>query len=653
MKRIDELILLLNEANHNYYINDLPTISDQEYDRYMQELIYLENKYPEYIKDNSPTKKVGTEVISEFKKITHNIPMLSLSNVFNEEEVINFFNKSNKECNVELLCEPKVDGISVSILYENGEFKKAATRGDGIIGEDITHNVKTIKSLPMVLKEKINIEVRGEIFMSKESFIKLNELRKLNNEELLANPRNAAAGSVRQLNSKIALERGLDCILYQVPNYKLYNLKTHEEALNFISSLGFKINSNNKLCINKKETLEYIKFLTENRDSFPYEIDGIVLKINDFKLQEELGFTSKYPKWATAYKFPAKEVFTKVKDIFFTIGRTGQITPNALLEPVRLMGSVISKATLHNEEYVINKDIKIGDIVSIRKAGDVIPEVVSVNEKRRTGNELSFKMITKCPICNSELEKTDSNYYCMNNDCDKVNIEKLIHFVSRDAMNIEGLGERIVEEFYNLGYLKNIEDIYTLYKYKDELMELEGFGNKRINNILDNIENSKNNQMDKLLFGMGLRHVGAKTAKLLASTFLNIDSLFNTPYEELIKIKDIGPQIANSIAEFDNYELIEKLKEYNLNMTFVSELKHDLLFEDKIFVLTGTLEELSRTEAKKIIESLGGTVTGSVSKKTDYLLLGTNPGSKHEEALKLGIKIINEQEFINMSQKTL
>ena len=653
MDRMNEIIDILNKANYEYYVLDNPTITDQEYDRYMQELIKIEENHPEWIRDDSPTKRVGGEVISEFKKIVHEKPMLSLSNVFNEDEVRSFDEKIKKEVNPNYVCELKIDGLSVSLLYEKGKLVRGATRGDGVTGEDITHNVKTIKSIPLVINKPIDIEVRGEIYMSKKSFNDLNKKRAMNNEELLANPRNAAAGSVRQLDSKVAASRNLDCFIYHLPNPSDYGIKTHYEALQFMKDLGFVVNPNIELVDNVEGVLKYIDKWTLNRETLPYEIDGIVIKTNDFKQQESLGFTSKYPKWATAYKFPALEVLTKLKDIKFTVGRTGQVTPNAVLEPVRLMGSVISRATLHNEDYVLAKHIKIGDIVSIRKAGDVIPEVVEVKKDRRNGTEIDFKMIHNCPICNSELVKKDSSYYCVNDKCDKKKIENLIHFVSRDAMYIEGFGDNIVEDFYNMGYLKNVVDFYELKQYKEELMELEGFGNKSINNLLSNIEKSKNNSLERLLFGLGIRYVGSKTAKILAKNYLNIDTLMQASYEDLIKVKDIGEVIAKSVVEYfqNNQQLIDDLKKHNINMSYLGKTNVNENFAGKTFVLTGTLSSITRNEAKSKIEELGGNVSGSVSKKTDFVIVGENPGSKYDDALKLGINIWNEEEFITKIKK--
>lgn len=648
-KRIEELIKILKQANYEYYALDNPTLTDQEYDRYMQELIRLEQEHPELAKEDSPTKRVGGEVISSFKKVVHEKPMLSLSNVFNEADVRDFDEKIRKEVNPNYVCELKIDGLSVSLLYEKGKLVRGATRGDGVSGEDITHNVKTIASIPMILPEPLDIEVRGEIYMNKKVLEMINKKRKENGEELLANPRNAAAGSVRQLDSKIAAARKLSCFIYHLPNPEDYGINTHYEALQFMKKLGFEVNPNIQLVEDAEGVLEYIRTWTEKRNNLPYEIDGIVIKTNDFAQQSKLGFTSKYPKWATAYKFPAQEVLTKLKDIKFTVGRTGQVTPNAVLEPVRLMGSIISRATLHNEDYVLSKQIKIGDIVSIRKAGDVIPEVVSVKKERRDGSEIDFKMAETCPICHSQLVKKDAAYYCVNDDCDKKKIESMIHFVSRDAMYIEGFGDRIVEDFYNMGYLKNIVDFYNLKKYKEEIMELEGFGEKSVNNLLNSIEKSKENSLERLLFGLGIRHVGAKTAKILAKYYGHIDQLMNATYEELVEIKDIGEIIAASIVDYFNFEnrnTIEALKNHNVNMRYLGQENKNEWFDGKTFVLTGTLSKLTRSEAKEKIESLGGNVSGSVSKKTSYVIVGENPGSKYDDAVKLEIPILTEEEFL-------
>ncbi len=653
-ERYDYLVDLLNEANYNYYVLDNPTITDQEYDKYLRELVTMEIEHPNLVRNDSPSNRVGGEVIDEFQKITHSLPMLSLSNVFNENELMEFDHRIQKEgVHPEYVCELKIDGLSVSLHYEQGELVTAATRGDGVTGEDITHNAKTIKSIPLKLKKKIDIEVRGEIFMAKKTLEKLNEERKKQGQPLLQNTRNAAAGSIRQLDSKVAAERKLDCFIYHLPNPSDYGLKTHQEALDFMKELGFKVNENNRLVGSIQEVIQFIDEKTKKRDELYYDIDGIVIKVNRLDHQRVLGFTAKYPKWATAYKFPAKEVLTKLQDIVFTVGRTGRITPNAVLDPVIVMGSTISRATLHNEDYVIEKDIKIGDIVSIRKAGDVIPEVVEVKKERRTGDEQPFKMIKKCPICGSILQKKEGqvDHYCMNKNCKARLSEAIIHFVSRNAMNIDGLGEKIIEDFYNMGYIATVVDIYYLSNHRKDLTLLEGYGDKSIDNLLDAIEKSKENSLERLLFGLGIPHVGSKTAKLLSRRYQSLEHLMEASFDELVEIGDIGETIAKSLIDYfnesKNQAIIFELKKAGVNTSYLGKtiVEHES-FKEKTFVLTGTLSRLSREEAKVKIEDLGGKTSSSVSKKTSVVIAGENPGSKYEKALKLGIPIWNEEKFI-------
>lgn len=655
-KRIDELVDIITEADYNYHTLDNPTISDQEYDKYLRELFLLEEQYPEYIREDSPTRRVGGKVLDEFKKITHKIPMMSLSNVFNESEIRDFDERIRKEGIIpEYVCELKIDGLSVSLIYEKGKLVSGATRGDGVVGEDITENVKTIKTIPLKINKDIDIEVRGEIYMSKSVFNSINKIREEQGKPLLQNPRNAAAGSIRQLDSKIAAQRKLDSFIYHLPNPEDYGIKTHNEALDFMKELGFKTNPNNRLVGNIDEVMEFINYHTSNRDKLPYEIDGIVIKLNSIKEQKELGFTAKYPRWATAYKFPATEVLTKLTDIIFTVGRTGQITPNAVLEPVLVQGSTIRKATLHNEKYVIDHDIKIGDIVSIIKAGDVIPAVLGPKTERRTGNEIDFKMITKCPICDSYLVKKEeeADYFCPNEHCPARKIESLTHYVSRDAMNIDGLGDAIIEDLYNLKYISKISDIYDLEKYKKDIMELEGYGDKSVTNMLEAIENSKSNSLERLIFGLGIRQVGSKTAKILAKHYLTMDNLINTSKEELSSIHDIGDIIAESILKYfsndKNIEEINKLKEYGINMNYIgnTEIINNENITGKTFVITGTLSR-PRDEIKEILETNGGNVSGSVSKKTDVVIVGNDPGSKYDKAKELGITIWNEEDLDNI-----
>ena len=657
-KRIKELVSIINEANYNYHVLDNPTITDQEYDKYLEELYKLEEKYPELVQEDSPTKKIGGEVLDKFLKVTHEKPMMSLSDVFNEDEIVLFDSRIRKEgVNPKYVCELKIDGLSVSLLYKKGVFTRAATRGNGIVGEDITNNVRTIKTVPMRIKENIDIEVRGEIFMSKKTLEELNKKREENGEPLFKNCRNAAAGSIRQLDSSITKSRNLEVFIYHLPNPEDYGIKTHLEALKYMEKLGFRTNrQNNKLVNNIDEVLSYIKEKGEIRDSLPYDIDGVVIKLNDLVDQQKVGYTMRYPKWATAYKFPAEISYTKLVDIKFTVGRTGQVTPNAILEPVNVMGSTISKTTLHNEDFVLSKEIKIGDIVGIKKAGDVIPEVVCVLKERRTGLEKDFVMTKTCPICGSSLVKheNESAYYCENKYCDRRKIESLIHFASREAMNITGFGERIIEDFYNFGYIKSILDFYHLDKISEELETLEGFGKKSIDNLLTEIENSKHNSLERLIFGLGIRYVGKKTAKILAKYYKNIDNLFNANYDELEAINDVGVKIANSVYEYiqndENKRLIDNLKILGLNMEYLGNDQEKEEFSNKTFVITGTLST-SRDEIREHIESLGGKVSDSVSKKTDYLILGENPGSKYDKALKLGVKIIKEEELNEMFEE--
>ena len=652
-KRVEELTNILNDANYKYYVLDEPTITDQEYDKYLRELEELEQKYKEFARDDSPTKRVGGEVLDSFKKVTHKIPMMSLSDVFSESEVVNFDERIKKEgIRPQYVCELKIDGLSVSLLYEHGKLVRAATRGDGVVGEDITHNVKTIKSVPLTLNEDIDIEVRGEIYMSKKSLEKVNLERIKNGEKPLQNARNGAAGSIRQLDSKVAAKRGLDVWIYHLPNPLDYGIHTHYEALEFMKKLGFKTNPNNRLVNNINEVLEFISEKNAERKSLPYDIDGIVIKVNNIDQQQELGFTAKYPKWATAYKFPAEEVLTRLNDIIFTVGRTGQITPNAVLDPVIVMGSTIARATLHNENYIKEKDLRIGDIVSIRKAGDVIPEVVEVKKERRTGNEKNFEMIHNCPICGTTLVKKEGqvDYFCLNEHCPTRKIESLIHFAERDAMNIDGLGEKIMEDFFNFSFIRTIPDIYLLQTHREDLTRLEGYGEKSVTKLLEAIEKSKSNSLEKLLFGLGIPHVGSKTAKIIASHYHNIDNIMKATLEDLSSINDIGEIIAKSIIDYfqkeDNKIIIERLKQYGINMNYLGQkIIKDETFYGKTFVLTGTMTEYKRDEAKNLIENYGGKTSSSVSKKTDVVIAGAEPGSKYDKAVELGITIWSEEDF--------
>lgn len=649
-QRYDELIALIEKANYEYYTLDNPKLTDREYDNMMSELLDIEEKYPELRRPDSPTQKVGGEIISEFKKVHHKIPMFSIADVFNESEIVAFDERVRKEFpNPSYVCELKIDGLAVSLIYENGIFKSAATRGNGTIGEDITHNVKTIKSLPLRLNKPETIEVRGEIYMPKKSFNKLNEQREKNGEPLFQNPRNAAAGSIRQLDSSIAKSRNLDAFLYHVP---ATTKKTHYEALMELKELGFVVNPNIKLVHNISEILDYIEEWTVRRDELPYEIDGIVIKVNDIHMQKELGNTAKYPKWVIAYKFPAEEVKSKLTDIVCTVGRTGQITPNAVFDPVKVMGSTIRRATLHNEKYIQDKDLRIGDMILVHKAGDVIPEVVGpVLSERKTELPI-YHMPDTCPICGTKLVPTESqiDLMCPNDDCPARNIESLIHYSDRKAMNIEGLGERIIEDFYNMHIINNIIDIYNLKDKKEELIELEGFGDKSVNNLLETIENSKKVSLEKLLYAIGIKGIGEKNAKILAKKYNTLDKLMAASEAELQSIPDIGPILAQNIIIFfntpENIELINNLKSIGMNTTYLgTTTKENENFIGKRFVVTGTLEKYTRDEIQALIEENGGLWSSSVTKNTAAVIVGDNPGSKYDKAKELNIPIWSETDL--------
>lgn len=652
-KRYLELVDIVNEADYNYHTLDNPTITDQEYDAYLNELIEIENNHQDWIVENSPTHHAGGKILEGFEKAEHKIPMMSISDVFSESELISFDERIKKEgVTPEYMCELKIDGLSVSLLYEKGILVRAATRGDGLVGENVTNNVKTIKVIPLKLKKDIDIEVRGEIFMSKATLKKINEQRKKENLPLLQNTRNAAAGSIRQLDSKIAASRKLDNFIYHLPNPEDYGISKHSDAVEYMHELGFKINPNNKLVKNINEVIEYIEDKAKIRDSLGYDIDGVVIKVNSIKDQKKLGYTAKYPKWCVAYKFPAEEVLTKLKDIIFTVGRTGQITPNAVLEPVIVAGSKVSRATLHNADYIKGKDLRIGDIISIHKAGDVIPEVGEVILERRKETQ-EFIMIDKCPMCNTKLEKKGGvDFYCPNNNCPSRKIESLIHFASRNAMNIDGLGEKIVEDFYNFGFIKDISDIYSLKHHKDDLIRLEGYGEKSVNSLIEAIEKSKENSLERLIFGLGIPNVGSKTAKTLSEHYKNLTFIEEATIEELTKINDIGNIIAQSIVEYfqneDNNKILSNLKEIGLNTKYLGKEKQlDENFYNKTFVLTGTLDKLTREEASIRIEELGGKTSSSVSKKTSVVVAGHDVGSKLIKANELGITVWNEEELIS------
>lgn len=649
IKRIDEIKEIINKANEAYYTKDMPIMEDYEYDKLMNELIDIESKHPELKTPDSPTNRVGGEVLSKFEKVNHQIKMASLSDVFSFDELKDFDKRIKEVANdATYLCELKIDGLSISLEYVDGLLVRASTRGNGLVGENVTHNVKTIKSVPLRLKDNLTIEVRGEVFMPKKSLYELNIAREEEGEEIFANCRNAAAGSLRQLDSSIASKRNLDCFLY----YDMeQNIKSQEEALIRMKSLGFKVNDLYRHCNNIEEVISYINEMGEKRKDLPYDIDGIVIKVNEMSLHNLIGETVKYPKWATAYKFPPEEVKTKLLNIEYQVGRTGVITPVASFKPVSVQGSVISKATLHNEDYIKMKDIHIGDIITIHKAGDVIPEVVGpVYEERK--EIVPFVMIDKCPCCGTKLVRIigEADWYCPNEQCNDKLINKLIHFASKPAYNIDSLGDKLCEQLFKEGFLNNIASIFKLKESYDKLINLSGLGKKSIDNLLEAIESSKNNNLDLLLFGLGIRHVGAKVSKLICKKYRNIDNIMSASIDDIASIPDCGDVIASSVYEFMhndiNINLINELKSLGLNMEYhMGEIKENY-FTNKKCVLTGTLSSMGRSEAKALIESFGGSLSESVSKKTDILILGENPGSKYDKAKSLGIYIMEEAEFL-------
>ena len=656
-QRVEELTKLLNQYNKEYYVLDKPSVSDREYDRLMQELIELEAQYPELKSSTSPTVRVGGAILEGFNKVQHEKPMLSLGNAFNEGDLRDFDARIRKVSpNISYVCELKIDGLAVTLHYRDGQFVKGATRGDGVVGEDISENLKTIQTIPLHIPYKDPLEVRGEVYMSKATLDKLNKQRAEKGEELFANPRNAAAGSLRQLDSRIAAKRELAMFCYAVPSAEELGCQTHDESLQKIEELGFNVNPNREVCDSIDGVLAYIEKWSTNRFDLPYEIDGIVIKVNQLNEQQKLGSTVKSPRWAIAYKFPAEEVETILKDIIFTVGRTGMVTPNAVLEPVRVAGTRVSRATLHNEDYVKERDIRIKDRVIIRKAGEIIPEVVKPVIDARHGDEAPFEMIQDCPRCGSELirEAGEADYYCLNIDCPARIVESLCHFVSRDAMNIDGLGVKVVEQLYDNQLIENVADIYKL--QKEQLLPLERMGEKKVTNLLTAIENSKQNSLERLLFGLGIRHVGSKTAKVLAAHFETIHALMQATFDDFKGIAEIGDVIANSIVHYftqdANVQLINELKALGLNMSYtgvkVSTANEANEFYGKTVVLTGTLATLSRKEAGVKLEALGAKVSGSVSAKTDFLVAGEKSGSKLKKAQELGVTVIDEEMMLKM-----
>ena len=649
-KEIYRLTERINEARREYYEEDNPSISDFEYDSLMRDLEDLEKAYPEFAYPNSPTKQVGYIANSKFENVVFDQPMLSLGDIFNSDEVIDFANKLSV-FNPTFVCELKIDGIASNLKYVNGMFSLGSTRGDGSVGENITSNLKTVKSIPMVLNRDIDLEVRGEVYMSRTTFNRLNEERSKKGEDLFKNCRNATGGSLRQLDYKVTKSRDLDAFDYTLVNPEKYGIKTQIEALEFMKSLGFSVNPHYRLCKDYKEILEYLDEWKDKRNELDYDTDGVVIKVNELDLYERIGYTARTPKWGIAYKFPALEVETELKDIIYTVGRTGNITPNAVLTPVMISGSLVQRATLHNEDFCLERDVRIGDFVTVRKAGEIIPEVIKVNLNRRQENSVPFKMIEFCPICGSKLKRieNEANHYCLNKDCPGRIEASIIYFASKGAMDIETLGDKVVDVFFNLGYLKNIIDIYKLKDYKEQLMNIEGFGEKSINVLLDNIEKSKNNSLDRVITSLGIRFVGGKVSKILAKEFKSLDNLSKATYDDLIKIYDIGDAIAASVSTYfsENAEFLEELKSVGIN-PIMEDVSEGSLFKGKSIVLTGKLETMTREEASSLIESLGGKAATSVSKSTYLVVCGSDAGSKKTKAEALGIKIINEQEFIDL-----
>ncbi|GIO17566.1 DNA ligase [Oceanobacillus oncorhynchi subsp. incaldanensis] len=654
-ERMDSLVEVLNQYGYSYYVLDNPTVPDSEYDQKLRELEDLEKAYPDLAREDSPTQRIGGEPLDAFRKVTHETPMMSLGNAFNEQDLRDFARRAQEGVSGEVtfVCELKIDGLAISLKYQEGKFVLGSTRGDGRIGEDITSNLRTIRSIPLSIKEAGTLEVRGEAFMPHKSFLEMNKEREEKGEEPFANPRNAAAGSLRQLNPKIAAKRNLDIFLYGVGEWENSNITSHSESLEALHRLGFKTNKEWKRCKSIEEVLEFVTYWTEHRKDLNYEIDGIVVKVDSLDHQDELGFTAKSPRWAIAYKFPAEEVVTTLKDIVLSIGRTGVVTPTAILEPVRIAGSTVQRASLHNEDLIREQDIRIGDQVVIKKAGDIIPKVVRSIIEQRTGEEKEFHMPEECPDCGNELVRLEGEVAlrCINPNCPAQLMEGLIHFVSRNAMNIDGLGEKVIIQLFREDLVHTIADLYRL--EKEDLLNLERMGEKSVTNLLNAIEASKANSLERLLFGLGIRFIGSKAAQTLAMEFETMERLQHANLEEIVAIEEIGEKMADSIVRYFEEEkvtqLLKELKELGVNMTYTgqkkSEIKTDSLFSGKTVVLTGKMEQYTRKEAKELIESLGGAVTGSVSKKTDVLIAGADAGSKLEKAEKLGIEVWSETEL--------
>lgn len=653
LNRIEELRKLIRQYNHEYHVLDHPSVSDQEYDRCMQELIQLEHDYPEFFDANSPTQQVGGAVLDKFTKVKHDQMMLSLGNVYNKEEVDAFIDRVVKETGLdEFSLELKIDGLAMSLRYDQGQFLRAITRGDGEVGEDVSLNVKTIKSIPLRIQYNLPLEIRGEVYLPKAQFDRINREKRLNNEEEFANPRNAAAGSIRQLDSNIAASRNLDAFWYYLIQGDKMGLSSHTEALNWMKSQGFKVNPYTKRCVGKEEVWNAIEEMSQLRQSLPYEIDGIVLKLNNFEGQNRLGFTAKTPRWAVAYKFPAEEVVTTLQDIFITIGRTGKVTPNAQLAPVRIAGTSVSFAQLHNEDFINSKDIRINDSVVVRKAGEIIPEVVRSLPERRDGSQSIYVFPTHCPHCDGPLvrDENEAAHYCINTNCEARVVESLAHFASRDAMNIEGLGTKTVETLHQAHLLHSIADIYTLNTKRNELLNLPGFKEKSVDNLLQAIENSKNNSLEKLLTGLGIRQVGEKAARTLASQYDHLDLLLNVSVEELSRIKDIGLITANFIVSYfheeHNLKLIDELRNANVNFNSYLPKVEVSQYSGMIVVVTGSIPGFTREQVEEWFRIKGASVTSSVSKKTNLVVYGDAAGSKLSKANELNIRTLSAEEWL-------
>ena len=654
-QRIDELKEILNEANRSYYILDAPEISDFEYDKLIRELIVLEDEYPEYKTQDSPSQRVGGGVLEGFEQVTHAVQMQSLTDVFDKEELFDFDNRTKSSLGldtVEYVTELKIDGLSVSLEYRDGMFFRGSTRGDGNIGEDITNNLRTIKSIPLKLTEQIPyLEVRGEVFMPKPAFLRLNELREVAEEPLFANPRNAAAGSLRQLDSSVTAQRSLDIFIFNVQAVEGMEFVTHSESLDYMRKLGLKVIPDRRIQHGIDEVYDEIIRIGEMRGNLDFEIDGAVVKVNSLEERLLLGSNSKTPKWATAYKYPPERQETELINIVLQVGRTGAVTPNAVFKPVRVAGSLVSRATLHNIDFIHSKDIRIGDHIIIQKAGDVIPEVVEVVKDKRKSDAVIYEMPYDCPVCGEPLERIDDEAAtrCTNSNCPAQQLRSVIHFASKGAMEIDGLGPAIVEKLIDEGLVKTCADLYEL--KKDDIVSLEGFAEKSASNLIESIENSKSRGLDRLLFALGIRLIGSRAAKLIAERFGTIDSVAEANAEQIAEIPDIGEKMAGSVehyfSESASIELVEHLRKCGVDMTYEAAEKGGI-FSGKTFVITGTLPGMKRSEAKKLIEDNGGKVSSSVSKKTDYLLAGDEAGSKLDKANKLGIDVISEEDLEKM-----